>query len=120
MADLEFKVVDQFGNTAAVSAKGLKVKVDVGRLNLSTCQTEDSEATMPEFALVLKQQGKGSAAAAAAQSSETKISVKAAGLERPVSALSVEYAFIKSDAIVKTLVFFSGAAAPAALLLAFF
>lgn len=87
MTDLDFKVVDRFGNTATVPAKSLKITVDVGRLNLSACQTQAPEATMPKFALVLKKQGKGSAAAAAAQGSTAKLVVKGAGLGRHVSAL---------------------------------
>jgi len=83
VTDLDFRLVDRSGNPASVPARGIDVKVDIGPLHLSSFLTKASEGTMPVFSLVLKRQGKGSAAAAATQSREAaKLTVSAAGLKQ--------------------------------------
>jgi len=63
----------------------MEIKVDIGPLHLSALKTKTAEGTMPSFSLVLKRQGKGSAAAALVQSREAaKLTVTAAGLKQQV------------------------------------
>lgn len=89
--DLDFRLVDSWGNPASIAARGMDIKVDLGPLHLSALLAKASGGTMPAFSLVVKRQGKGSAAAAAAAQSReaVKLAVSAAGLKQQVPAARV-------------------------------